>query len=269
MPRARVLEHLPSLGNSASFFKNEEMQRFVEAMGFRNRFFWKDDFAADALQTNYWTTASTAGGDEVAFAVNLTTGAGHGAITASTGATQNQAVNLIGPVIYLGDKNVGMWIRFKIDVMTDVEWEVGFVQGVIGSTASAVTDVDTPTVAMTNGAVVHMNTAQDLTTPAFVTEGPTANQGIKATSLDAVTPVADTYMEALIQTQGDDVICMFQTAAAAAPHIATAFHNTRASGNSAGYIEGGTAVAPWAYVLANGSAARLMSIDAVALWCDR
>jgi hypothetical protein len=114
-----------------------------------------------------------------------------------------------------------------------------------------------------------MNTAQDLTTPAFVTEGPTANQGIKATSLGAVTPVADTYMEALIQTQGDDVICVFQTAAAAPPHISVANHNTRASGNSAGYIEGGTAIAPWAYVLANGSSARLMSIDAVALWCDR
>ena len=270
MPRARVLEHLPSLGLAASVAKNEEMQRFVEQMGFRNRFFWFDDFNQDdtVLQTNYWTTASTAGGDEVAFASQVGT-TGTGAAEANTGATTGQAVNLIGPAIYKGDKNVGCWWRFKIDDVTAVEWEVGFVQGVIGSTASAVTDVDTPTVAMTDGAVVHCNTGQTLTTPAFVTEGSTANQGIKATSLSAVTPVNNTYMEVLIQIQGDDAICQFQTAAASAPFISTALHNTRATGNTAGYIEGGTPIAPWAYISTLGNAARVMTIDAFAIWSDR
>lgn len=271
MPRIIDAQQLPSLGTIGRFSrKRNRMDNLLEFFAFQDRYFHIDDFTQDTIDLDYYALAKTSGGDEVNFAINTTSGAGHGGIAASTGATAAQTCSAIGPLIYKGDKNVGMWVRFKLDDVTDVEWEVGFVAAVPGSNASAVTDVDTPTVVMTDGAVIHCDTGQTLAIPAFVTEGSTANQGIKATSF-GLTPVNDTYMEATIQIQGDDAVATLKTASGSSTVLgfSQVKHNSRATGNTAGYIEGGTAIAPWLFVGALGNAARLMTVDALAIWSDR
>src|SRR5690606_35288984 len=138
-----------------------------------------------ALDTGFWTVANSGGTSAANFATVV--GAGPGYAQADTGTTDDGSVSMVGPIIFQGDLNVGIEFDVQIDDTTEYIFEVGLVANVPASSASAVTDVDTPTAAMTDGAVLHTSALQTQTVLVFVTEGSTANMAVKATPATGTT----------------------------------------------------------------------------------
>jgi hypothetical protein len=157
-----------------------------------------------------------------------------------------------------------MWVRLKLDVVTGHSFEVGLIDAVPGSAGPGVSDVDTPAVTMADGAVLHLDTDQTLTTAAFVTVGSTANQTVKATTLSGFTaPTAATFFDVVVQLVGNDAYCIVNNG------VDVITHHNGVSANSAGHVEGGVSLAPWVYNRSRNTTAKLMDIDAIAVWSDR
>ena len=260
MPKVRHGSSIPSISNIARFAKAGKMREFLEFYSFRDTFLFMDDFNGDAINLDYWTVANSSGTSAADFAVSV--GNPTGVIQSDSGTTDNGSTSIIGPLIYKGDQNCGMWCRFKVDDVTGWSFDVGFIDAVPASNTAGVNDVDTPTVYMADGAVVHMNTDQTLAIPAFVTVGSTANQSAKKTST-AYTPINATYMDVVIQLVGNDAYCILNNG------VSVISHHNGTSGNSAGHVEGGVALAPWVINLTRNTTAKFMDVDAIAIWSDR
>lgn len=264
MPKVTSGAGIPSLSQITRFAKAGKMREFLEFYAFRSRFFFIDDFNGDAINLDYWAVANSSGTSAADFAVNIAQGlvAGTGVIQSDSGTTDNGSTSIIGPIIYKGDLNCGMWARFNVDDVTAWSFDVGLIDAVPASNTSGVNDVDTPTVYMADGAVLHMNTDQTLAIPAFVTVGSTANQSAAKTTT-GYTPVNATYMDVVVQIIGNDAFCVLNNG------VATIAHNLRSGNNAAGYVEGGVGLAPWVINLTRNTTAKFMNVDAVAIWSDR
>jgi hypothetical protein len=237
------------------------MRDFLEFYDFRTHYFHLDDFGGDTINLDYYALAA-AGAAGATFATNIQNGTG--VVRGSTGTDDNAASSLIGPIIFRGDNNCGMWVRLKLDVVTGHSFEVGLIDAVPGSAGPGVSDVDTPAVTMADGAVLHLDTDQTLTTAAFVTVGSTANQTVKATTLSGFTaPTAATYFDVVVQLVGNEAYCIVNNG------VDVIAHHNGISGNSAGHVEGGVSLAPWVYNRTRNTTAKLMDIDAIAVWSDR
>ena len=234
------------------------MQAFLSRLAFQDYQFFFDDFDGDAINLDYWALNSDTNAAD--FVHNAQA---NGVVRGATSANDNEATSMLGPAIYFGDRNCWMEVRFKIDTITNVQFEVGFVDAVTDKTLEVVTDVDTPAVGNGAGdvAVIHMDTDQTLTTAAFVTEGSTASQDPTATTLDpAFTPTAATYHTVRIGVAGNVPFFLLDGSE----------YGTEAHGNAvASQIEGGTALAPWIFVMARSAADRLFDVDYVAFGQDR
>ena len=266
MPKVRSGASVPSVSNLQRFAKAGKMREFLEFYAFRSEFFFLDDFNGDAINLDYWAVANSSGTSAADFATNIAQGlvAGTGVIQSDSGTTDNGSTSIIGPIIYKGDQNCGMAARFKVDDVTSWSFDVGFIDAVPASNTAGVNDVDTPTVFMADGAVIHMNTDQTLQVPALVTVGSTANQGAKATTT-GLAPANATFCTAMIQIVGNDVFAQFNNGSGQV----FIEHTNGVSGNSAGHVEGGVALAPWIINLTRNTTAKFMDVDFVAVWTDR
>lgn len=261
MPKVTTPGRLPGTNLLSKFSKAGAMRDFLNFYAFRNTYFHLDDFGGDTINLDYYALAA-AGTAGAAFAVNVQNGTG--VVRGSTGTDDNAATSLIGPIIFRGDNNCGMWARMKIDVVTSFMFEIGFIDAVPGSATGGINDIDTPTVFMADGAVLGLDTDQTLQTAAFVTVGSTANQTVKATTLTGWTvPTAATYFDVVVQLVGNDAFCIVNGGEA---YVA---HSNGISGNAAGFVEGGVSLAPWIYVRTRNTTAKLADLDAIAVWSDR
>lgn len=263
MPKIRNQGLLPSTTTLSKFARAGAMRDFLEFRAFRDRAFYLDDFLGDTIDLNYYAVANSSGSGAANFAINVQNGTG--VIRGTTGTTDNGSVSLVGPIIYRGDNNAGIWVRFKVDDITSLNFEVGFIDAVPGSNASGVSDVDTPAATMGDGALLQMDTDQTLTTLAFVTVGSTANQTVKATTLTGTTtPTNATFMDVVVQLISNDAFCIVNDGGAA--RVA---HTNGTGNNSAGFVEGGVSLAPWVYVRTRNTTTKNFDIDAIATWSDR
>lgn len=261
MPKVRGGRQIPSTNMLAQFARRGAMHDFLEFYSFRDRYFYLDDFGGDTINLDYYALAA-AGTGGATFAVHIQNGTG--VVRGSTGTDDNAATSLIGPIIFRGDNNCGMWARLKIDVVTSFQMDVGFIDAVPAAAASGVNDVDTPTVTMADGALLHMDTDDTLQTCAFVTVGSTANQAVKATTLDpAFAPTAATFFDVVVQLIGNDAYCIVN----GGTHVVS--HHNGTGNNAAGHVEGGVNLAPWIYVATRNTTAKLVDLDALAVWSDR
>lgn len=261
MPKVRSGGSIPSTLALRKFAKAGRMADFLDFYSFRDTYFHLDDFGGDAINLDYYALAAGGSGGAV-FATNIQNGTG--VVRGSTGTDDNAASSLIGPIIFRGDNNCGMWVRLKIDVVTAHMFEVGFIDAVPGSATGGVNDIDTPTVFMADGAVLALDTDQTLTTAAFVTVGSTANQTVKATTLTGFTaPTAAVFFDVVVQLIGNDAYCIVNNG------VDVISHHNGISANSAGHVEGGVSLAPWVYNRTRNTTAKLMDIDAIAIWSDR
>lgn len=133
---------------------------------------FRDEFT-QALDTNRWTVARTAGGVPTNFAYSAVRG---GVIQGITGATDDGAVAIHLAETFLDPAdNPWMLIQWRSNAVTGFNFEVGFSDPKADEALPGVTDVDIPTVG--NGATdilcVHMDTDQTLTTADLVGDGTT------------------------------------------------------------------------------------------------
>jgi len=224
---------------------------FLERFASADMYYHKWDFQEDAINLDYWALANSGGTSAADFAISV---ARYGKIQGDTGTTDDGSISLVSPLIYYGDDNVGCRFRFKLDVVTDVHWECGFIDAVPGSNTGGVNDIDTPTAFATDIAVLAMDTDQTLKTPAFVTKG-TAISAAKTNISQTTLPAADTYMDVVIQTATNSAACWVNGKLENAP--------------VASMLEGGTALALWFYCRTRNTTAKFPDIDLIEVWGNR
>ena len=264
MPKITGPGRLPGTLSLSKFARAGAMRDFLEFYAFRDRYFHIDDFDGDAINLDYYALAA-AGAAAAVFATNVQNGTG--VVRGSTGTDDNAATSLVGPIIFRGDNNCGIWARLKLDAVTSCELEVGFVDAVPGSAGPAFSAV-APTAVAADAAVIHFDTDEAsaaLDRIHLLTVGSTANQDAKATSfgLDAV---AATFLDVTLQIIGNDVV---STVSIGTTGQVTVSHNNGTSGNAAGHVEGGVSLAPWVYCRTRSTTPVLCDLDAIAVWSDR
>lgn len=237
---------------------NGAMANFLYPLAHRDVVYWRDDFDQDTINLDYYTVDIDAGGTN--FAVPATRQV-NGVIVGATDNTDNDGAGIAGVGIWSGDNNCGMEVRLKMDVVTDLQLELGFANIITDQKLPVVTDVDTP--ASGNGgtdiAVFHIDTDQTLTTMAFVTDGSTSNMNCTATTLSPVfTPTADTYHVYKIQLAGDQASAMVDGARLVS-------HGALIGSR----IEGGSLLRPFVFFRNRSAAVKTCTIDYIRVWQDR
>ena len=263
---------LPSGKRHLGMFTASEsaLAKFLYPITWRDTVFVFDDFTGPALSTHLWTAAKIAsnGTDFDPPATQLVNGVCQGI----TGAFAQDHANLRSDAVWYGNANCGMEVRWKVNNITSLAVEVGFVDPLSDYTstnAGAVSGIDTPAVA--NGAtdvgLVTMYTTETANTLNLVTEGSTSNMNVTATSF-AVSPVNATYGVARVQ--------LAQTAsavAAAKAYVLDGNDAIRATAQHgallASQIKGDVLQHFWFYVESLTTSARTIDIDYIAVWQDR
>ena len=264
MPTIQNAGKVPSRSLLSKFARAGAMKDFLDFLAFRDTAFFFDDFLGDTINLDMYAVAKQGGTADSVFAISVANSSGSGVVSASTGTDDNNATSLVGPIIYKGDQNAGMTVRLKTDIVTGLNLEVGFIDAVPGSSASGTTDVDTPTAAFADGAVLQIDTDQTIATMAFVTKGSTSNQTIKATTLGTfTTPTNAAFWTVTVQLIGNDAICIVNNG------VDSVMHTNGTGNNSAGHVEGGIALAPWVYVRTRNTTAKVTDLDYIGVWTDR
>lgn len=245
--------------------EHDALYQYLQRFATQERIYFFDDFLGDAINLDNYAVANGGGAAVASFAINVQRG---GVIRATTGTANDDtaSASLIMPLNWYGDANAGMEVRFKLETsVVAYKVEVGFIDAVPASNAGGVTDEDTPTAAFADGAIMSIDTSETFTTPGFYTDGSTADQGIKRTSLAAipgltngVTPIISTYMTVRVQLVGNKAYCFFNGKLVAS-------HDDDAEGN----LEGGVALAPWIYVAAKSATSKSLDLDYIECWQDR
>lgn len=232
--------------------KDDPLFNFASRYALRDSVLFVDDFLGDTINLDNYAVANSGGSGAADFAVNVQR---DGVIQGATGTTDNGSISLITPLIYYGDANCGMEARFKCDVVTGYNFEVGFIDAVPGSDAGAISDIDTPAANATDCAVLTIDTDQTLTTLAFATAGSTFTTTKTVPTGPITNLAAATYATVRIQLAGNTAHCWVN-----GKKIAT--HN----GNK---VEGGNALALWVYVRTRNTTAKVFALDYLAAWQDR
>jgi len=269
MPHGDTYGNLPLPGGFAHLSRfgpsESALAQFLYPQAWRDVTFVEDDFTGAALNTHLWTVSGINGTNFDPPATQLLNGVCQGV----TSGTATDWVALRGDDIWAGDNNCGMEICFKIDNVTLLQFETGFMDPLTNETAasnSAINDIDTPTI--TNGAadvaLVGMDTGQTLTTMAFITDGSTANMNTTKTNLGTRTPTNATYMIVRVQLAGNAASCIVMDNNGAV--LETAQHGAALANQT----EGGTLIHPRFFIEpVTTPAARTVDIDYWAVWQDR
>lgn len=210
----------------------------------------------------YWTFANSGGTSVLNYATVVASG---GYIQADTGTTDNGSVSLVGPIIYSGDLNCGMEIRLQLDDITLANFEFGFIDAVPGSNGPGISNIDTPAMTASDGALIAYDTDNTIDTFAFATDGSVANQNVAATTFAAPAStifVNNTWLTFRVQIVGNFAACWTNG-------ILAAVHDAGTT-QSVGALEGGVLLAPWFYARTRESGvARFVRIQYMTIWQDR
>lgn len=252
----RNFDHLGPRGLMASMFPNMWMDKV----------FLFDDFVDDTLNTFHWAVGSDTGTTAFAIPAEGSTVA-NGVITGSTAADDNEAISIYGSAVWQGDKNCGMAVRWKTDIVANYFFEMGFTDPLTDYTLPAINDIDTPTI--TNGAttvaVLALDTDQTLQTAGLICDG-NATYATSKVNVGTWAPTADNWYTTVIQTDGDDVMLwVYDSNTASAPTLVSGGFQSKVAG-----FEGGDLVQPWV-IFGNRAAANAAApvIDLICVWQDR
>jgi hypothetical protein len=227
-----------------------------------NVVFIEDDFIEDTISSTRWNLSADGTATDFAWS----SGAG-GRISGTTGTTDNGYHAINGDVIWSGDKNAGMAVRFQLDVVTSFNLELGFTDALTDETLPAVTDVDTPATGngATDVAVIHIDTDQTLTTAAFVSESTGSVYAAQKVNLGTFTPVAAKWYTAVVQLSGDNAFCaIYNTDVAGSPTLQASTNKGLSTA-----LEGGTLVRPHFLIGTRNTTAKVCLIDFIRVWQDR
>jgi hypothetical protein len=248
---------------------NSELARFLYPMANRDVVYFFDDFAGGGnleVGASDWNEAVlvAAGTNGTPFTAAGTQLVG-GACLGTTNNVAGDEQTLRSALVWKGDHRCGMEIRWQVDDIDNTQFEVGFTDALSAVTASAINDIDTPTI--TNGAtdvaLVGGDTGQTLKTMAFITDGSTTNMNTTKTDLGTTTTVNATYITARVQLDGDySDAYLFDTN--------NYLTDTARHGDLIGArLEGDTLLQWWAYWEPLTTSAVAISIDYIGIWQDR
>ncbi len=253
---------------------NSPLAQFLYPFAWRDVTFMFDDFSGGAnleaggadYDEQMWISSTTS-----ATALVIGTNSQGGALIGTTSATNGQEIALRGDILWLGDKNCGMEIRWQEDTNIKQQFEMGFTDALSGYGDSAINAIHTPTV--TNGAadvaLVGEDTANGTTTTMrFITDGSTSDMNTTGTDLGTRTPTNATYQSVRVQ--------LARTASAVAASSAYVFdevgvlqEDAHHGSALASQIKGDVLLLPWFYMEPIDSAAIAVTIDLIAVWQDR
>ena len=238
------------------------LRAFLSPLAFGDMRFYLDDFEGDTIDLDKWIVDGDSGTTN--FAMTATNTVARSTISANTAADDNEFVTIYGHCNFSGDKNAGLAVRWMINDVTDVCFEIGFSDPLTDYTLPAINDIDTPSI--TNGAtdvaVIVRDTDQSLTTVALVG----ANAGTVAKSnLGTWAPTASEWYTTIIQLDGDDIFtATFNTTTPQSPILQSGTEKSLVAG-----IDGSVLVEP-RFTFGNRTTdGYLPEIDFIALWADR
>lgn len=241
---------------------NKPLMQFLSMFAWNERFMHVGHGVSDfetAIDTGFWTVANSSGTGQQNFATQVAEG---GYLQGDSGTGDNDSISNVGPIIYAGDRNVGMEGVIRIDDVSENNFEIGFIDAVPGANASGVSDIDTPAAAFADGALIQYDTDQTAQGLAFVTDGSTASQNVAATTFTTTTAMVDaTWHSFRIQMFGNFVACWFDG-------FLEAVHDASTT-QSAGALEGGVLLAPWLYCRTRNTTAKFPRLQYLYVWGDR
>jgi hypothetical protein len=250
------------------------LAQFLYPATWRDVVFVFDDFiggsnqepAAADWNEGFWLAEGTNGTEFAPAGTQLTNGVCQGVTENVAGDEQTIRTQLL----WTGDQDCGCEVRWKIDNNTSIQYEIGFTDALSASSASAINDIDTPTV--TNGAadvaLVGQDTGQTLATAAFITDGSTTNMNTTKTNLGTRTPTNAIYITYRIQL----------TAVSSAVAVSNAYvmdangtitEEAGHGGTLASQIKGSILLQQWNYFEPLTTSARTIDIDYIGIWQDR
>ena len=235
------------------------LYEYLEFFALNDKFNEKFDFRGDAISGDDWAVANGGGASAASFAINVQRS---GVIRATTGTGNGDtaSASLISPAIYYGDANCGASFYWEpITAVTETRIELGFVDVVPGSTKPVVNVLATPSVntSVVDTALRVYDHTSSTTTNQLTTIGSSITAA-KATFTPLTTVAAATPAKTRIQIIGNRVYLWEDGILKAS--LAT---------GTTDYIEGGSAIALWAYVRASSASSKSLDIDLIHVWQDR
>ncbi len=229
-----------------------------------------DDFDGKTLDTtNYWAVANGGGAAAASFATNIQI---NGAIRGTTGTANGvtASASLIGPIIFPGNMNPGIEVRFKtVTASTGIRMEVGFIDAVPGANVMGINNMDTPTSNFTNGATVGIDTAATASLFNLVTKGNATSQVIKQTLGTTGLAAAGTWQTIRIQMLSQEEATTDATAVLAWHNGNLIARHDVSTTAGVGAVKGSVLLAPWVYFEAINATSKSLDIDYISTWCDR
>ncbi len=264
------VNHLDRIGTGDS-----ALNQFLYPFAWRDVVFIFDDFygggGQEAGVANFdeslWQDGNNSGNGTL-FKCPDTQLAG-GVVQGVSGATGGDTIALWGMHTWKGDKNCGMELRWNLDNIDDVQWEIGLAAPYVDQKLTQIADIDGPTfVDDTDKAFVGMDTSESWATMAFVTDGSTTDMNATKTNLGTRTPTNSVYQIVRVQ--------LTQVASAVAASSAYIFDQNQwlleeAHHGSAlaSQIKGSVLLGPTIVVEAVTTSARTTNVDYIAVWQDR
>lgn len=257
-------QHIQRFGPSQS-----ALAQFLYPAAWRDVVFVYDDFTGPALNTHLWTAAGVNGTDFDPPATQLVNGVAQCSVN-NIAQDQN---SIRSDAVWLGDNNCGVEVRWKIDNIDTLLFEIGFNDplSAYGTTDDgAINSHDTPSIAngATDVALVARDSGATLTTMQLVTDGSTGSMNTTGTDLGTRTPTNAVYQTVRVQ--------LTQTASAVAATHAYVFDQNGALQEEAQHgdvlasqIKGDVLMEARVYIEALTTAVRVCDVDMIAIWQDR
>jgi len=252
-----------------------------------------DDFNVVTMNGDPWTKTKDAGATDFAISAAV-----NGMIRGITGTSNTEGLSITGPAIYSGSRNCGMEARIKISLLTNVTWEMSWIDDITDKTAPACTDVDTPAfgAGLTEGASVTQDTGETITTPRLCTKGATSSV-LAATMMTppktqtvnsditrtAYAPTADTYFTVRLQvftpkaTNGTTANTISSVEASIFDSsdpkniklVSQEMIKAEEGANVLGGITAATLIRPYFAIATLNGTSKNYDIDYIAIWQDR
>lgn len=243
---------------------NDQMANFLLPLAKQDYFFKFYDFDEDTISGD-WTVNNAGGAGVSSFAAS--TSLEYGQLTGSTGtandATAAIAISYDG-IFFDAARNPGMLVRLKCDAVNNMYLEATWSDAPTATDAASWSDVDTPTLAsngQTDVVSVVIDTSQTNKSAQLITVGTTDSTATAAALSAATTTAGDpmsagTFHTILLQCGANKSYANIDGKASNEARLAVG-------------MDTGVKLTPQIMCRANSATAVVVTIDYIALWCNR
>ena len=241
------------------FTRHGPIQEFFDYLATRDVITVFDDFKQIAYDSNMWAVANGGGAAVASFAVNLSSN-GELRGTTGTGNGDTASASLIGPKNWYGDAYASVECKWSpITAVTETKVEIGFVDVVPGSTKAITNNIATPTVntSVVDAAIDLYNHTSTTTTNELVTIGSSITAAKTTFTAPTAVAAATAYTSRILLVLNQ--VYLWRDG------LKVVSHNAAATD----YVEGGSAMAFWAYVRASNATSKSLDLDYVRISQER